>query len=1292
MLRFGTFLAFFAAVLCGVSASAVAQPAEGSVDADSGIISNVRLESGVPLGGIGTGKVELLTDGAFGNITINRNSEQPIPLARGSFFAVRTTGGSPGTQTTRVLALSNAYRFPGIGSTRYLGRFPRAVLDCSDAELPVDIRIEAWSPLLPQNLADSTIPAIVFDVQISNPAGMSRPLTLALSWENLLGCGGNGAAAWKNRTGNYQEERQGEGFKGLLFKTRGERPEEQQVSAGEYALIAAAPAGSVRVLPYWNAAGAGDDFWTSLDDDAPLSTSPQARPGKEGEVHPAGAAGIQMVAPAESSVRARFVLAWRPAASPALVATNAPVAGARFPDAWATAVHVARNADTLRSGIEQWQGLVDNSSLPAWLRSKLLNDLYPLVSNSQLTAGGEFRLIDGIGGGAPAGAGRSWLVTSAALRSFYPQLAQDLGNSPGEAPGPESACERIIQHWTRYRGDGDLIALRAALPDLRLMLDRLAALDADGDGLPEGPTSWTYAPAPGAFSYTAGLYLASLEAARTMATALDDRKLLETTEARMRSAREAALTELWNGRYIIRHLDPLTGIRSTNLFAGAVAGDAASAFTGLGRQYPPEVSESALRAMLDLLATPTGYVTPNEVRNDGSLDPAASGHSWPGYLETWLAAPAAAADRADLALRMVYHLHEMRWAVTRTPWNSPLGYDPRTGAPYGPRQHPSCLGSWNLYSALVGVDMDEPAARLTVVPAMPAAATELRVPFFAPRRWLWVEHLRTPSSASMHLRVRLLKRFDERPDPLREIVTSMPPALGGDNPLILVTGPEGEIPSEIFRENRRLRIRFKTPYEWRLYETIEVAIVPQRANNLMVQIDPPRSLSLGSDVEAEAIRTVDRDIHFNLVNPTPGQQVANVRFRDLREQPYDVYVNGIETGRFTPADSETRLAVIVPGSPIEIERVVRLRGYRTRLAAARDASSGTASAAVDPLLAVIDRALAADLEARTAQVLLHPVRRGIIRRNPLEEKPPIIDAGDPEPAVTEAEQALQQAPRQFAAIEDPELRRRLLMALFPVAVDLSVVENAAGDPQAVRLTLANSSDVPVRALAALTLPPEWGGAAPARLLVGAQETGAVNISPQSMPEQQARRAAVTGTATITAAGVSWQLPLAAQIGHSYIRDWSVIGTWPGRGAAALAVALPPDMGIQPEAEYDGRRWQTSPDSEPPIDLGYLAGPTPGGIAFAATEIYSPAAGRYFLDLGVDGLVQVRLNGVVVHTNVEPGAARPGDQRIPVDLVAGWNRIVLKLVRTRPTWNLLAEITDENRVTLAGLRTRPPAAG
>src|SRR5438105_4416069 len=114
-------------LLLSLLLGALVVPVQASIDAATASARDERLASGVPLGGIGTGKVEILSDGTFGNLTLNNNWSRPIAELPASFFAIRAA--TEKKTTARVLALHSPYKFPTVAGVRYQGAFPKARLE-----------------------------------------------------------------------------------------------------------------------------------------------------------------------------------------------------------------------------------------------------------------------------------------------------------------------------------------------------------------------------------------------------------------------------------------------------------------------------------------------------------------------------------------------------------------------------------------------------------------------------------------------------------------------------------------------------------------------------------------------------------------------------------------------------------------------------------------------------------------------------------------------------------------------------------------------------------------------------------------------------------------------------------------------------------------------------------------------------------------------------------------------------------------------------------------------------------
>ena len=136
---------------------------------------------GMPVGGIGTGQVYLGGDGKlwWWDIFNTRASVWPndqfnayvhpypendpadshqYAIAQG--FALRVT--SAGNTETRTLDKH------GFSSIEFLGQYPIGTATYRDSALPVSVKLEAFSPFIPLNVADSSLPATVMQYTVTN--------------------------------------------------------------------------------------------------------------------------------------------------------------------------------------------------------------------------------------------------------------------------------------------------------------------------------------------------------------------------------------------------------------------------------------------------------------------------------------------------------------------------------------------------------------------------------------------------------------------------------------------------------------------------------------------------------------------------------------------------------------------------------------------------------------------------------------------------------------------------------------------------------------------------------------------------------------------------------------------------------------------------------------------------------------------------------------------------------------------------------------------------------------------
>jgi uncharacterized protein (DUF608 family) len=159
------------------------------------------LTIGMPIGGICAGQVYVTGDGrlvywdifnqnentGYGAVNYHpgRSPEQTVadgkivstpPFDQG--FALRVVSG--GRTVDRTL---DRRGFPGV---QFCGEFPIARVRYADAPVPVEVQLEAFSPFIPLNAADSSIPATVLRYTVKNTSGADAEVTLAGWLENAV--------------------------------------------------------------------------------------------------------------------------------------------------------------------------------------------------------------------------------------------------------------------------------------------------------------------------------------------------------------------------------------------------------------------------------------------------------------------------------------------------------------------------------------------------------------------------------------------------------------------------------------------------------------------------------------------------------------------------------------------------------------------------------------------------------------------------------------------------------------------------------------------------------------------------------------------------------------------------------------------------------------------------------------------------------------------------------------------------------------------------------------------------
>ncbi len=589
-----------------------------------------------PLGGIGTGMVSL---GGRGNLQDWEVWNKPNKGGRLelTFFALRVQPQG-GPAVSRILERQylppftgfagfapGGYQLPGV--TRFpevvfRGEYPLAWVDFQDRQFPVKVRLEAFNPFIPLNVADSSIPGAIFRYTMTNPRQHPVDVSLLAVMQNPVGV----MAAGETEPARQVDEtlnsyRESDGLRGLYFTAPGVAW--QHPHFGTAALTTDWPAVDVQTRldrgGWWDRAHRLWDEFTATGRLTPLVEHTHGQPlntARDKRRGECGALCLRLTLPPGASRTLPVYLHWHhpnttlwagmfPAGDSIPVRTY--VAN-QFEDAWDAARYTQRNLPRLEAETRRWHATLFESSLPAPVLDAVSSQMSIIRSPTVLRlADGNLYAWEGCGdqGGCCHGNCTHVWNYEQALAFLFPALERtmrriDFGpnmkpdgamqfrcHAPAGAlnstwpthPCVDGQMGNVIQAYRDWQLSGDDAFLRELWPNVKRALEYAWTApngwDPDKDGVMEGCQPNTYdIEFYGPNTMLGSCYLGALRAAEEMARYLGDAAKAAEYRAVYESGRARTETELWNGEYFFQKVEVLPGREiPPNLIAPAARGE-----------------------------------------------------------------------------------------------------------------------------------------------------------------------------------------------------------------------------------------------------------------------------------------------------------------------------------------------------------------------------------------------------------------------------------------------------------------------------------------------------------------------------------------------------------------------------------------------------------------------------------------------------------------------------------------------------------------------------------------------
>ncbi len=741
-------------------------------------VYTTNCRNGVPMGGIGAGKIELDADGVFTAITINQNFDVPIYKTAGSFFAVRWEGGAKLLQKVNY----NPFAFPTVKEIEYEGLFPGATLCYRDEDIPVELRLNAFSPLIPGDINSSCMPCVIYEFEAENKRQTDMEISIMFSWENMIGTGGsmlhkslnsdvetinilntwNPGYTWSNRTGTYQKTASDNEI-GFFSLSDNKNPE----SFGQYTILTD-DQDEVSQLESWRVFSEGQLLWDDFVSDGKLNPSYGSQLGKEGEDYLAAALCKRLRLKPGEKKTCTFVLAWY---MPHMIDEKGNDQGVYYTNLFSSAsgvAHVAMNSRTeLRSKTVRLSELMLKSSLPEWLSKKLINDMFPILTCSVFTKSGHFSINEAPTGMMGClGTMDQRLACNVIYTNFFRELdkrelldfaknqgkdgsiSHDLGSGSFELPEyggswSDLASSFTIQVYKHYLYTGDETFFNEMYPRVKRAVAWQQTIDYDKNGIPDvgagnGTTYDTYH-WYGTSSFVASLWLAQLKACIHMAKMRGDSAFLEECELMFKRAQQSMINELWTdkypcGGYFLSYYDATGSHKTENCFLAQLAGQWAAHLMDLSYILPEDMIKEAVKTITRQNIYIDGLPGMNdETTPEGEHD--WFGYSFVQYDEVYYGCLAIYNGFFDEGIGCFKKVYEMN---KHAPWNVPLTQHADghiIGLPY----YMTNPASFFLLEALSGYLPDVVNRRMKLSPNI-GSQNNLKIPLFSPAIWIWLNY------------------------------------------------------------------------------------------------------------------------------------------------------------------------------------------------------------------------------------------------------------------------------------------------------------------------------------------------------------------------------------------------------------------------------------------------------------------------------------------------------------------------------------------------------------------------
>ncbi|MDE3201758.1 MAG: hypothetical protein KGN79_12655 [Acidobacteriota bacterium] len=495
------------------------------------------------------------------------------------------------------LGSANVPGLTRLDSAIFTGEYPLAHIDFSDNSLPVQVKLDAFSPFIPHEPDDSGLPVTILRYSVKNPNRRSASVSIAFSLENPIKTDADKQCV--NAFYSAQEV-------DALLMSNPTLPNDNPMK-GTIAL-AAVPGANGKVTSWagWPAGRWWDSpllFWDQFSHDGSLGKQPTPH-------NTVGAVCLQMQIAPGATEDFLFLLGWHfPNRLPEWMGWDSPpdlgktnvgnFYATRFENALEVVQYTVAHLDSLESRTRAFAAALRDSTLPSAVKDAASANLSTLVTTTCFrTADGEFHGFEGSDdthGCCFGNCAHVWNYETT-TPFLFPSFARSLrrtsfGYSMDDEGGihfrqmlpdghkrwgyaaADGQMGQIVHAWLDWKLSGDTAWVHENWPRIKKAIEFAwipGGWDANKDGVLEGVQHNTYdvefyGPNPMCSIY----YLAALRACVDMAHATGDTSSASEYQKLFESGRSWIDSNLFNGEFYIQQI---RGFRKDQIAPSLIGG------------------------------------------------------------------------------------------------------------------------------------------------------------------------------------------------------------------------------------------------------------------------------------------------------------------------------------------------------------------------------------------------------------------------------------------------------------------------------------------------------------------------------------------------------------------------------------------------------------------------------------------------------------------------------------------------------------------------------------------------